>query len=223
MVQLRLKFSQLISKKMMAAVFLSSLGLSSVLAASGTHRTSTGGGSSNSGTTAPPKKKGTGFVGLPNISFGDSQMYQDGYYSYSPASKQFASNQVIRALKNAGAAMAGQGMVMSIGDLSYAGGGEMKPHKGHRKGTSADIRLMMSDGVGARGTYGSDGYSRSNTFEMIKAIIDADPMNVAKLFINSTKLATEVRNYVKKTYPKAKIHIGPCPGHDNHLHVEWYK
>lgn len=160
-------------------------------------------------------------VQLPLIPFGNPTMKTSGYYSYSSSTRQWSTPNVKKRLETAGKALGKKGLVMAIGDLSYEAGGEMKPHKTHRTGRAVDLRLMTTSGVAAQGSYGDKGYSKANTLEMVKALIDADSEKISRIFINSSSLAKSVRDYLKKKYKRTDVRVGPCEGHDNHIHIDW--
>jgi|GEM_PF-2357793 len=155
----------------------------------------------------------------------DSEMRKAGYYLYDPnggslVTYHYGTDRMQARIQRAGKVLASKDIVMSVGDLGTATGGNGGRHKGHKGGKEVDLRLVNKDGIAARGTVSDDGYDRDKTFEMIKAMIDADPKNVTKIFINDSALRARLREYMKTTH-KRSITISECPGHGNHVHMSY--
>jgi penicillin-insensitive murein endopeptidase len=145
------------------------------------------------------KIKRVGFQMLP-------QVCADGYYSYPAGNdaKQFGTPATIRALIRIVQKFSSvyPDLEIGIGDLSYANGAEMKPHKAHRSGRNVDIRPLRKDGreIGVRYTSISD-YSRERTKALVQIIL-ADH-NCKSILFNDTAIPGVTHFH----------------GHDDHLHV----
>ena len=128
---------------------------------------------------------------------------------------------VVNILQEAGKKLAKENIIMGVGDMSYASGTEMKPHRSHRRGLSVDLRMISNSGVAQQGTYASPGYNQAKTFTMVKTLIDTDPDRVKMILINSPALAAQVKKYIRESYPGIRIKVGPARNHDNHIHIDW--
>jgi peptidoglycan hydrolase-like protein with peptidoglycan-binding domain len=143
-----------------------------------------------------PGGAGSPFIQLPGL---DSL----GYYSYSQVSRQFGTSVTIETLKD----IAGQfkrnsaDVSFGIGDISFAGGGVMHPHKSHRDGREIDIRPLRKDKKRLPVTIFDANYSRELTTLFVETALAH--ANVKSILFNDTKI-------------KGVIH---WPGHDNHLHL----
>lgn len=129
-----------------------------------------------------------------------------GYYSYPPdnAARQYGTPSTIVALLRIGKKFSDKypGLEIGIGDLSYANGAEMKPHKSHRSGRNADIRPLRKDGRHIGVHYTSPDYSRDRTRALVEIIL-ADHNCLSILFNDS-----------------AIKGVHHWEGHDDHLHVK---
>jgi peptidoglycan hydrolase-like protein with peptidoglycan-binding domain len=133
-----------------------------------------------------------------------------GFYSYHPGSpgRQVARPETIRALQAIGAAWAAAhpgGPRIGIGDISFRGGGPMKPHKSHQLGVDADLRILRSDGAEKAATYHDAAYSRTLTQALVDTIRANAVLPVKTIYFNDPA----VRG------------VSKWPGHDNHLHVRF--
>jgi hypothetical protein len=169
---------------------------------------------------------------LPQIGLNQSDRAREaGYYSYSPAERQWGTERTTWRLQEAGRRLAEQDLVMAIGNISKEGGGRLPPHSSHQRGVDIDLRLMGTNGRGYAGTYGSGEYSRDNTFRMIQALIDTDPQNVRHIIVNDPQLVDMVNNYYQSITGSNRIVSAICRNrrennsrrtmHDNHIHFSW--
>jgi hypothetical protein len=129
----------------------------------------------------------------------------NGYYSYPAdnASRQYGTASTMAALLRISKKFSEKypDLEIGIGDLSFANGAEMKPHKSHRNGRNADIRPLRTDGkhIGVR--YTSPDYSQERTKALVEIIL-ADH-NCRSILFNDSAI-------------KGVTH---WEGHDDHLHV----
>jgi peptidoglycan hydrolase-like protein with peptidoglycan-binding domain len=131
-----------------------------------------------------------------------------GMYSHGITSRQYGVRQTIQALLSIGrrwAAAHPNGPEIGVGDISFQGGGVMKPHVSHQKGIDADIWLMRNDGVKALTTYKSPSYSQTLTQQLVDMIRTNDVLKVQFILNNDPQIQG----------------VKPWPGHDNHLHVRF--
>ncbi len=143
------------------------------------------------------KVKRSGYALLPQVS-------GNGYYSYSPMERQYGTPAAIAAFIRICKAFAKKypQLQVGIGDMSFADGSQMKPHKTHRNGRNADIRPLRKDGAHAPVDRNDTvNYSREYTTALVE-IIRADINFKSVLFNDSTITG-----------------VTHCNGHDNHLHV----
>lgn len=131
------------------------------------------------------------------------QVCGNGYYPYSSMDRQYGTWATIAALNRICQEFVKKypDVQVGIGDMSLAGGVEMKPHKTHRNGRNADIRPLRTDGKMLPVTIGEAQYSRERTKALVE-IIRAD-INFKSVLFNDSAI-------VGVTY---------WDGHDNHLHV----
>ena len=127
----------------------------------------------------------------------------NGYYSYSTMDRQYGTRATIASLIRISQKFANlyPDIQVAIGDMSFANGTEMKPHKTHRNGKNADIRPIRTDGKMLPVAISDDHYSRERTKAMVQ-ILQADHNFKSVLFNDS-----------------AIPGVTHWEGHDNHLHV----
>jgi Putative peptidoglycan binding domain/Penicillin-insensitive murein endopeptidase len=143
-----------------------------------------------------PRVKRDGYVILP-------QVCGSGYYSYSSSGSQFGTPATVQALVRVCRKFAKKypNLEVGIGDMSFADGAKMPPHKTHRNGRNADIRPLRIDARRTWTAISEPTYSREHTKGLVE-LLRADP-NVTSILFNDSAIAGV-------TYWK---------GHDNHLHV----
>ena len=125
-----------------------------------------------------------------------------GYYSYSAATRQYGTDEMIRLLVSVGATLRRAGLDMGIGDMSFEQGGDMPPHKTHRSGRHVDLRPLRTDANQAPTSIGDPSYSREGTRALVEALLHG--ASVRRLLFNDREIAG----------------VRPFPRHDNHLHLE---
>src|SRR5262249_5742864 len=113
----------------------------------------------------------------------------NGYYSYASMDRQFGTSATTAALLRIAGRFAAQypGVPLGIGDMSFASGAEMFPHKTHRNGRNADIRPLRVDGKKLPVTIFNPEYSRERTGALV-AIIRAD-VNFKSVLFNDSAIA----------------------------------
>jgi len=127
-----------------------------------------------------------------------------GYYSYSAMTQQYGTSATVAAVVRICQKFIKTypDLQVGIGDMSFANGAEMKPHKTHRNGRNIDIRPLRNDGrMLPVSISDSQNYSRNRTKALVE-LIRADP-NFKSVLFNDSAIGGV-------TY---------WDGHDNHLHV----
>jgi hypothetical protein len=159
-------------------------------------RVDVGGGTWKSLLEGKLKIKREGYSMLP-------QACGHGYYSYSPMTQQFGTSATVVAIVRVCQKFMKiyPDLQVGIGDMSFANGVEMKPHKTHRNGRNIDIRPFRADGRMLPIAIGDAQYSRERTKTLVD-LIRVDP-NFKSVLFNDSAIGGV-------TY---------WEGHDNHLHV----
>jgi len=125
-----------------------------------------------------------------------------GYYSYASADRQYGTDETLRLIADTAAILDRSGLEVGVGDISFAQGGEMPPHKTHRTGRNIDLRPLRVDNAHGPTSIGDPTYSREHTRALVRALLANS--SVQRILFNDTEIEG-VRRF---------------PGHDNHLHVE---
>ena len=129
----------------------------------------------------------------------------NGYYPYAFADRQYGTQNTIAALLDVGRqlSLGKPGFEFGIGDISYANGGPMLPHKTHQKGTDVDIRPIRKGGARqAVSIHDTKNYSREMTRILVEELLAHS--NVRYILFNDKKI------------PGVNTKVA---GHHNHLHV----
>ena len=137
-----------------------------------------------------------GYVLLPQIS-------GNGYYSYSTVDRQYGTTATVKTLVEVCQRFMKKfpDLKVGIGDMSFANGAVMSPHKTHRNGRNADIRPLRADGKNSPITITDAQYSRERTKALVE-LFRAET-NFKSILFNDSQIAG----------------VTPFEGHDNHLHV----
>jgi peptidoglycan hydrolase-like protein with peptidoglycan-binding domain len=130
-----------------------------------------------------------------------AQAGHGGSYSYSKAERQYGTDEMLRVLAGTAAELKRIGREMGVGDISFAQGGEMPPHKSHRSGKDVDLRPIRAAGGRGPTSVGEATYDREGTRALVEAL--RSHSSVRLILFNDTEISGV------KFYPK----------HDNHLHV----
>jgi murein endopeptidase len=117
--------------------------------------------------------------------------------------RQYGTSATIAAILRIAQKVAAQNanLQIGIGDMSFAHGEVMHPHKSHRNGRCIDIRPLRTDGKMLPVTISDDAYDGKRTKSLVQ-IIRADSNFHSVLFNDSTIAG-----------------VTHWEGHDNHLHV----
>jgi murein endopeptidase len=180
---------------------------------------------------------------LPKISEGSADASEKakshGYYTYKDGDNYlYGRPHIVWNIQKAASNLAAQDIVIGIGDMSKAGGGDIPNHSTHEEGKAADIRLVFSNGSGGGRSRSGDvseltDADRALNLKVIKELIDADPTNVSDIYVNDKKLQDDINTYLAlKTGTNKKIReLGKkitsifqcrrCDGHNDHIHFEW--
>ncbi len=132
----------------------------------------------------------------------------DGYYSYSPSSRQYGDPITISSIQKIGSIWheLHPDTPFGVGDISLEGGGRMDLHpQGHTLGLEVDIRPLRSDGANLGVRIGDPSYSRSLT---------QDLANVIRTNSNIRVLLFDDRQVSGVTF---------YGGHGDHLHAAFQK
>jgi penicillin-insensitive murein DD-endopeptidase len=137
-----------------------------------------------------------GYVLLPQIS-------GNGYYSYSTVDRQYGTAATVKTVIEVCQKFMKRfpDLKVGIGDMSFANGAVMSPHKTHRNGRNADIRPLRADGKNSPITITDAQYSRERTKALVE-LFRAET-NLKSILFNDSQIAG----------------VTPWEGHDNHLHV----
>lgn len=100
---------------------------------------------------------------------------------------------------------------IGIGELSFAKGGPIHPHKEHRWGTEVDIRPLRKDGKEFPVTVDDPQYDREATRILIQSLLEH--LNVAEILFSDRKIV-----YDPKLKGEQRLKWGGA-GHIHHLHV----
>jgi hypothetical protein len=137
-----------------------------------------------------------GYILLPQIS-------GNGYYPYSTVDRQYGTVATVKTLVSVCQKFVTKfpDLQIGIGDMSFADGSEMSPHKTHRNGRNADIRPLRTDGKHRPVTITDAEYSRERTKVLVELL--RLETNLKSILFNDAHIAG----------------VTPWEGHDNHLHV----
>jgi hypothetical protein len=132
------------------------------------------------------------------------QVCGNGYYSYEPVNRQFGTAATINALQEVAQTfrLNMPNVEIGIGDISFAQGGPMSPHKSHQHGTDVDIRPFRKDGTQKPVSIIDPQYDREMTRLLVQSLLAH--RNVKGILFNDTQIHG-VQFYA---------------GHHNHLHVK---
>ncbi|GAA3842164.1 peptidoglycan-binding protein [Streptomyces phyllanthi] len=125
-----------------------------------------------------------------------------GHYAYADSERQYGTDTMTQLLTGTAAALHRAGLEMGVGDISFAQGGLMPPHKTHQDGRHVDLRPLRTDNARGPVSIGDPVYSRDGTRVLVESLL-ANP-SVRRVLFNDTEIAG-VRSFA---------------GHHNHLHVE---
>lgn len=125
------------------------------------------------------------------------------YYCYASRDRQWGTPSTIQSIRNLAAALFREGIVIGIGEISFANGGQMPPHNSHRRGTDVDIRPQRRDGARTPVNIHDPAYDREKT-RIVVELLRRDE-NLKLILFNDSEIEG-VRFW---------------EGHDNHLHVRF--
>jgi hypothetical protein len=125
------------------------------------------------------------------------------FYLYSNQDRVWGTTLTLQSIRTLVAALRPAGIVLGIGDISYAQGGRMPPHASHRRGIDVDIRPQRTDESRSPVRVSDPAYSHDRTKVVVEALTADD--NLELIFFND------------KSMPGVRFH----EGHDNHLHCRF--
>lgn len=132
-----------------------------------------------------------------------------GFKAYGSPEKRHGRLEVLQVLQYVCAEWAKvfpKGPRVRIGNISYANGGPMPPHKSHQQGVDVDIAPVASTEEEVPLTWTHPKYSRQRTQQLVDLIRNNPILDVRTILFND---------------PNVKG-VTPWPGHDNHLHVSFF-
>ncbi len=127
----------------------------------------------------------------------------EGCYPYENPDRMWGTPATLASIHRLGEALVPQGILIGVGDISFAHGGRMPPHASHRRGCDADLRPQRDDGQQAPVTFTDSHYSRART-QLIVDQAHRDP-NLVLIFFNDGDIDG----------------VRPWEGHNNHLHLRF--
>ncbi len=127
----------------------------------------------------------------------------DSFYLYSNQDRVWGTPSTLQSIRSVVAALRPAGIVLGIGDISYAQGARMPPHASHRRGIDVDIRPQRTDEGRSPVRISDPAYSHDRTKLVVEALVAEE--NFALALFNDKKIPT-VRFY---------------EGHDNHIHCRF--
>ena len=125
------------------------------------------------------------------------------FYLYENQDRCWGTTLTLQSIRTLVAALRPAGIVLGIGDISYAQGGRMPPHASHRRGIDVDIRPQREDETRAPVRISDPAYSHDRTKKVVEALAADD--NLDLIFFNDRRM------------PSVRFH----EGHDNHLHCRF--
>lgn len=125
------------------------------------------------------------------------------FYLYSNTDRVWGTPTTIQSVRNLAAVLAPLGIIIGVGDISFAHGGHMAPHSSHRRGVDVDIRPQRTDQAHLPVTITDPDYSHERTKQVVEAAYKDD--NLQLILFNDNKI-TGVRHF---------------EGHHNHLHMRF--
>jgi len=129
---------------------------------------------------------------------------EDGsFYLYSNRDRGWGTPSTLQSIRTLGASLNATGIVIGVGDISFAQGGRMPPHGSHRRGVDVDIRPQRTDQARVPVSITDPAYSHDRTLKVVEAV-QQDP-NLELILFNDRNI-TGVRFY---------------EGHHNHLHIRF--
>lgn len=127
----------------------------------------------------------------------------EGYYRYSSDDKAWGTPTTLQSVKTLAASLKKAGIEIGVGNISFANGARMPPHKSHRRGVDVDIRPQRTDGARAGVKITASAYDREKTRTVVNEL--RKDANLEYIFFNDSDIEG-VRYWV---------------GHDDHLHVRF--
>lgn len=148
--------------------------------------------------SAIAQETATGFEQLPQNT--------SDYNHYAAADRQFGTPNTIDVVIDVARTVHADdaNLTFAVGDISFADGREMPPHKAHRRGRNVDLCPIRKDRANKRVTIHDAQYDRDATAQVIAAFLAH--ANVMSILFND------------KTIPGV-THDGGST-HDNHFHVQ---
>jgi penicillin-insensitive murein endopeptidase/putative peptidoglycan binding protein len=125
------------------------------------------------------------------------------FYLYENQDRVWGTTLTLQSIRTLVATLRPAGIVLGIGDISYAQGGRMPPHASHRRGIDVDIRPQREDQARSPVRISDPAYSHDRTKLVVDAVTADD--NLELIFFNDRKM------------PGVRFH----EGHDNHLHCRF--
>ncbi|MEP7121143.1 MAG: penicillin-insensitive murein endopeptidase [Byssovorax sp.] len=125
------------------------------------------------------------------------------FYTYSNADRLWGTPATLQAIRTLATALNAAGIVIGVGDISFAQGARMPPHASHRRGIDVDIRPQRTDEARSPVRIDDPAYSHDRTLLVVQELQKAPTLDL--ILFNDSKIEG-VRFY---------------EGHNNHLHCRF--
>lgn len=125
------------------------------------------------------------------------------FYLYENQDRAWGTTTTLQSIRTLVAALRPAGVVLGVGDISYAQGGRMPPHASHRRGIDVDIRPQREDQARLPVRISDPAYSHERTKLVVDALARDENLDI--IFFND------------RSMPIVRFHAG----HDNHLHCRF--
>ncbi len=143
---------------------------------------------------------------LPPVKFEDRN--KAGYYSHVQSDLQFARPHVVGNILKAADTLKSKGLAMGVAVINQNGGTAKKAttfgHNSHKDGTRATLMLMDAKGNAATCDEPSC-YDKEKNFQMLAALVDADPDNIQKIEVNDKELQERIVEYMMLNHNYKRI------------------
>jgi len=143
---------------------------------------------------------------LPPVKFEDRN--KAGYYSHVQSDLQFARPHIVGNILKAADTLKGKGLAMGVAVINQNGGTAKKAttfgYNSHKEGTRATLMLMDAKGNAATCDDPSC-YDKEKNFQMLAALVDADPDNIQKIEVNDKEIQERLVEHMMLNHKYKRI------------------